>query len=36
MLGEPPSTPELLELVCSAYRLKMADVAPLVAWSHRP
>ena len=36
MLGETPSTPELLELVCAAYRLKTADVAPLLAWSHRP
>ena len=36
VLGEPPSTPELLEVVCAAYRLKAADVAPLLAWSHRP
>jgi N-6 DNA Methylase len=36
VLGEPPSTPELLEVVCAAYRLKPADVAPLLAWSHRP
>ena len=36
ILGEPPSTPELLEVVCAAYRLKPADVAPLLAWSHRP
>ena len=35
ILGEPPSTPELLEVVCAAYRLKPADVAPLLAWSHR-
>ena len=35
ILGEPPSTTELLEVVCAAYRLKPADVAPLLAWSHR-
>jgi hypothetical protein len=34
--GEPPSTQALLEQVCSSYRLKPADVAPLLAWSHRP
>ena len=34
--GEPPSTQELLEQVCVAYRLEPADVAPLLAWSHRP
>ncbi|PYP80924.1 MAG: hypothetical protein DMD35_03720 [Gemmatimonadetes bacterium] len=33
---EPPSTHELLDAVCEAYRLKQADVAPLLAWSHRP
>ena len=36
ILGEPPSTSELLEHVCAAYRLKPSDVAPLLAWSHRP
>jgi hypothetical protein len=36
IVDEPPSTPALLEAVCSAYRLKQADVAPLLAWSHRP
>jgi hypothetical protein len=35
ILGEPPSTAELLEHACAAYRLKPADVAPLLAWSHR-
>jgi len=35
-LGEPPTNHELLEAVCGAYRLKQADVAPLLAWSHRP
>jgi hypothetical protein len=34
-LGEPPSSQELLEHVCGAYRLKPADVAPLLAWTHR-
>jgi RecA-family ATPase len=33
--GEPPSALELLDAVCAAYRLKQADVAPLLAWSHR-
>ena len=36
ILGEPPGTAELLEHACAAYRLKPADVAPLLAWSHRP
>ena len=36
MLHEPPSAPALLEAVCAAYRLKQSDVAPLLAWGHRP
>jgi len=36
ILQEPPSVPALLDAVCGAYRLKPADVAPLLAWSHRP
>ncbi|HKH92656.1 MAG TPA: DNA methyltransferase [Gemmatimonadaceae bacterium] len=35
-LGEPPTSHELLEAVCGAYRLKQSDVAPLLAWIHRP
>ena len=33
--GDAPTEHELLEAVCTAYRLKLADVAPLLAWSHR-
>ena len=36
ILDDAPSTPALLDAVCAAYRLKPADVAPLLAWSHRP
>jgi hypothetical protein len=36
LLDEPPSAPALLEAVCAAYRLKQCEVAPLLAWSHRP
>ena len=36
ILDEPPSTHELLDAVCDAYRLKQTEVAPLLAWSHRP
>lgn len=31
----PPTELELLDAVCRAYRLKHADVAPLLAWEHR-
>ena len=31
-----PADVELLDAVCRAYRLKHADVAPLLAWEHRP
>ena len=33
---DPPSVPALLDAVCAAYRLKPTDVAPLLAWNHRP
>jgi hypothetical protein len=33
--GAPPSDVELLDAVCRAYRLKHANVAPLLAWEHR-
>jgi hypothetical protein len=33
--GDPPGALELLDVVCAAYRLKQAEVAPLLAWSHR-
>jgi hypothetical protein len=36
ILDEAPSTLALLDAVCGAYRLKAAEVAPLLAWSHRP
>jgi hypothetical protein len=35
ILDDAPSTPALLDAVCGAYRLKAAEVAPLLAWSHR-
>ena len=35
MLGAPPTDIELLDAACRAYRLKHADVAPLLAWEHR-
>jgi hypothetical protein len=35
MLDDAPSTLELLDAVCRAYRLKTSDIAPLLAWSHR-
>jgi len=36
LLGDPPTSLQLLDATCGAYRLKYADVAPLLAWSHRP
>jgi hypothetical protein len=36
VLGTPPSDTELLDAVCRAYHLKHDDVAPLLAWAHRP
>ena len=35
ILGDAPSALALLDAVCGAYRLKPADVAPLLAWAHR-
>ena len=35
ILDDAPSALSLLDAVCGAYRLKPADVAPLLAWSHR-
>jgi hypothetical protein len=32
LLGEPPSDLELLAATCRAYRVRSADVAPLIAW----
>jgi hypothetical protein len=34
--GDVLTSHALLEAVCAAYRLKHADVAPLLAWDHRP
>jgi hypothetical protein len=34
--GDVPAGHELLEAVYGAYRLKHVDVAPLLAWEHRP
>ena len=34
MLGNVPSSDELLMAACRAYRLRRADVAPLIAWCH--
>ncbi|MEO6528059.1 MAG: hypothetical protein ABIP93_15670, partial [Gemmatimonadaceae bacterium] len=36
MLGMVPSEQELISAVCRSYRLEHADVAPLLAWNHRP
>ena len=36
VLGTPPNDIELLDAACRAYRLEHDDVAPLLAWSHRP
>ncbi|MEP6618578.1 MAG: N-6 DNA methylase [bacterium] len=34
--GSPPGADELLAASCRAYRLRATDVAPLIAWLHRP
>ena len=34
--GSPPTGEELLEAACRAYRLRVSDVSPLIAWCHRP
>lgn len=36
LLGTVPSSEELLMAACRAYRLRRADVAPLLAWCHAP
>jgi len=36
MCGSAPTDVELLDAACRAHRLKHADVAPLLAWEHRP
>jgi hypothetical protein len=36
LLGQPPSSAELLSAACRAYRVREADVAPLIAWCHTP
>ena len=36
LLGTVPSSEELLTAACRAYRLRRADVAPLLAWCHAP
>jgi hypothetical protein len=36
ILDDAPNALTLLEAVCSAFRLAHADVAPLLAWAHRP
>ena len=33
ILGDPPSANELLAASCRAYRVRLGDIAPLVAWS---
>jgi hypothetical protein len=35
LLGLEPSEPDLLAAVCRAYRVRHADVAPLLAWCHQ-
>ena len=34
LLGNVPSSDELPMAACHAYRLRRADVAPLIAWCH--
>ena len=34
LLGSIPTTTELLSAACRAYRVKQADVDPLLAWAH--
>ncbi len=34
--GRPPTQDELLLCACHAYRIRPADVAPLLAWCHPP
>lgn len=36
LLGNAPSSDELLSAACHAYRLRRADVSPLIAWCHSP
>lgn len=36
LLGLPPTSDELLGIACKAYRVRPADVAPLIAWCHSP
>ena len=36
LLGNAPSSDELLTAACHAYRLRRADVSPLIAWCHSP
>ncbi|MEO8334385.1 MAG: DNA methyltransferase [bacterium] len=36
LVGKPPSSAELLAAACRAYRVREADVAPLIAWCHAP
>ena len=36
LLGNAPTSDELLIAACRAYRLRRADVAPLIAWCHAP
>ena len=36
LLGNVPSSDELLMAACRAYRVRRADVAPLIAWCHAP
>ena len=36
LVGNVPSSDELLMAACHAYRLRRADVAPLIAWCHAP
>ena len=36
LLGRLPTNDELATAACRAYRLRVADVSPLVAWCHSP
>jgi hypothetical protein len=36
LLGTPPTDRELLDAACRAYRLRVTDVSPLIAWCHTP
>jgi hypothetical protein len=36
LIGRPPDDDELLAEACAAYRVRRADMEPLLAWCHLP